>query len=114
MKAELKRIDSDDFDVVNGEPDDISCFTTILRLTIGVEGEGGGDFFEIDVTTPQWIFENINYFSFLDKTLVISVYDYKIIKKLIGEIIGRVEGESWTSIALELSKHFRWEFDGYK
>lgn len=53
MKPELKSIWSDSVNIDSFAPDDPKNFWLLLGMLIGVEGVDGGEYFELNVCTPN-------------------------------------------------------------
>jgi len=117
MKAELKNIISFDIDekLEQWKPFDKTDFEITLKLTIGIVGENGGDYFDVDIYSYKTY---IKFFNKPNNTLekgiiILEEYNYSNIKSEIIGIISKCENDNWLSIANCLSKKFNWEFENY-
>ena len=59
MHAVVKSIASDDVEIDNFKPDDLSCFSLNLRIRIGSGEAPGADDFDLFVCTPKWLCQNM-------------------------------------------------------
>lgn len=114
MRAVVKGIYSDVFDIEKDFPENVENFSLSFRVRIGLESTRGADDFEVCICTPNWLNDNIWDASWGRGLLIVKKYDFLTIKKLIHEYVSRCEGESWEAIVAQLDRVFLWEFDDYK
>jgi hypothetical protein len=116
MLSEVKSIMCVDiFDLENYRPDDYENFSFVLTITVGIAGKEGGDLFDIDVCTPQWLLENQGDGFVLGKgKLIVFKCDMKFILGRIKRLFEGQSGNDWAEIAIKLSRIGRWEFEDYR
>ncbi len=119
IRAELTAIlcsDEPDGDFSSYRPDNPACFSCALQLIVGVHNEGGGEYYQLTVCTPQWLIENHaeddvivgrNYLIVLD-------YNYPRIVQWLNRYVERCTGETWKTIDEKLSYIASSEFEGYQ
>lgn len=113
MKAVMKSISSDYYELDGYHPEDENLFSLDLLIRIGTEGDKGADNFNIFVCTPEWLCKHHWEPELIRHMLLVRKYNLNEIKKTITEYIDRCEGENWTEIAKNLSRVFDWEFEDY-
>jgi hypothetical protein len=116
MRAELKSVDSPDVDFATYWPEDESCFSFPITLRIGAEGRDAADLFQMTVCTPAWLCrENAGKTAVLGQNLLI-VFDYNwaMIHSYLENRINRLTAESWSALAVKLSRFASWEFENYQ
>lgn len=55
MRAVIKGISNDFFDVETYCPESVDNFSLSLRIRIGLDGTQGADDFEVFICTPKWL-----------------------------------------------------------
>ncbi|MEB5974307.1 immunity 8 family protein [Pantoea dispersa] len=114
MKAVLKSISNDDFELDNFHPEDEQCFSLRLLLRIGGDDSSGADNFDLRICTPEWLCKHLWLPELMRHTLLVRKYDLDEIKKNITGCIDRCEGNDWREIAEKLSHFFAWEYEDYQ
>ncbi|WP_282295045.1 immunity 8 family protein [Stenotrophomonas sp. PS02289] len=114
MKAVLKGMTNDYFDLEEWEPEDPLDFSLDLLLRIGGSNSSGADNFDLVVCTPKWLARYSDAGMWGRGMLVINHYDADLIRSKVVEYIDACSGEDWMSTASRLSRVFLWEFEGYK
>jgi hypothetical protein len=117
MKAELKNIDlNSDIAFVKFRPEDPNSFGFYITATIGPVDFSGGDLFQILVCTDDWYGRMLSRGRLRDDRhlLVSAPYDTSAIREVIVDFINACNGDSWESLAQQLSKKTLWEFEDYK
>ncbi|WEV49346.1 Imm8 family immunity protein [Acinetobacter sp. ESL0695] len=113
MKAELKSIDwcgRNPFDYIPENQDDLHI---TLTCSIGIKGLDGADYFDINISSPEYLAKSCFIDTILRNTLIVSEYDIKKIINIIHTYIDKCDGEDWTIISEKLSRYFFWEFEDY-
>ena len=115
MIAELKSIDSLDIDLDSFEPEEPGTFSFFLDAFIGPWNSPGGEHFQIQVCTPQWLLKNHTESDALFGFHLLIVFDYnkKVIAEKIQRYCERCTGESWEEVAQQLCLIGLWEFENY-
>jgi len=114
MKAELKTLGNDLFDLKLYLPEEADNFIMSLTLTIGPIDETGSNYFYVKVCTPEWLCKHHWLPELMRHTLLVRKYDLDEIKKTITDYIDQCEGEDWMDIAQKLSRVFSWEYEDYQ
>ncbi|WP_099073741.1 immunity 8 family protein [Proteus alimentorum] len=114
MKAILKGLSNDFYDVDSYYPDDDKCFSLSLLLSIGSEDSNGADNFDLFVCSPEWISKNVWEPRIFRHTLITRAYNINEIKKIIESHIAKCDGNSWLEVAEKLSRYFAWEYEDYQ
>ena len=117
MRAELRTLDSADAPegLAAFAPPDPERFAIAVGATIGPPGAEGGDLFYFNVVTAAWLAEHPppKGFEFVCDLLV-TRWDYEIVRRAISDLCSRTEGKDWNEIALKLSRAAHWEFEDYR
>jgi hypothetical protein len=117
VRAELRTLDS--VDAPHGLaaflPPDPELFGIAVGATIGPPGTDGGDLFYFEIVTAAWLAENPppKGFEFL-RHLLVTRWDYEIVRRAISDLCTRTEGKDWNEIATKLSRSAHWEFEDYR
>jgi hypothetical protein len=114
MKAILKKISNDDYELDKYWPEDEKVFSLRLLLRIGSEDSVGADNFDLFICTPEWLCKHRWLPELMRHTLLVRKYDLGEIKKTITDYIDQCEGEDWMEIAQKLSRVFAWEYEDYQ
>ncbi len=113
MKAILRSISSDTFNIRTWSPEDAECFALDLLLKIGAEGSDGADNFDLKVCSPSWLAQTSWSFRWGRGLLIVAEYDFAAIEKEISAHVAACQGDTWIDIAVKLSRTLMWEFDDY-
>lgn len=113
MNILLKSISSMHFDPYSYVPDVDGFFAVRLTLEIGIEGLDGGDLFDLNIYSPEWILRNEWSPKWGKGILIVREYDIKIIVDVINKKIEDCIDIDWVSTARKLARYFEWEFDDY-
>jgi hypothetical protein len=114
MRAVIKGIYNDIFNVETYCPERIDNFSLNLRIQIGLDCTQGADDFELFVCTPKWLEETVWEARWGGGLLIVREYNFSAINGLIFDYVSRCEGDSWETIVVQLRKVFFWEFDDYQ
>ncbi|RAU44643.1 MULTISPECIES: immunity 8 family protein [unclassified Pseudomonas] len=114
MRAVIKGIYNDIFDVETYRPESVDNFSLSLRIRIGLDGTQGTDDFELFICTPKWLEETVWEARWGRGLLMVREYDFSTIVGFVHDYVSRCEGDSWETIAMQLGKVFIWEFDDYQ
>jgi hypothetical protein len=117
MKAQYKghRIldhDAGSFALDTWHPLDPTDFSVTIDFYAGPEGEETADAFTATVCSPKWFLRHQtgNVFSG-ESVIFMSTFDYQELKKFLSDRCATTTGETWTAIAVQLTRLGRWEFD---
>ena len=113
----MKRLDS--ADAIDGldrfEPADRSGFAISIGATMGPAGGEGGDLLYFNVATAAWLADNPPPKGYeLLRHLLVTHWDYELVRRAIGDLCLHTEGSDWNEIATKLSRHAHWEFEDYR
>lgn len=117
MKLEVKYFSSPDiFDFEKFVPLHSNSFNFLLEFEVGILGKSGGDLFSVEVCTPNWFQENINFseITFCNKKLIVFKYDINSIMNKIVDYISSINANSWEEAIAQISSIANWEFDNYR
>jgi hypothetical protein len=114
MRAVIKGISNDIFDVATYSPENVDNFSLSLRIRIGLDCTQGADDFELLICTPKWLEETVLDAHWGRGMLIVREYNFSAISERIHGYVSRCEGECWETIAIQLGKVFSWEFDDYQ
>ncbi|MGH8417290.1 MAG: immunity 8 family protein [Pseudomonas sp.] len=114
MRAVVKGISNDIFDVEAYCPQNPDNFALSIRVRIGLDCTQGADDFELLICTPRWLEETVWDARWGSGLLIVRDFDFPIINRMINDFVSCCEGESWDAIVKQLRKTFSWEFDNYQ
>ncbi|WP_445493977.1 immunity 8 family protein [Photorhabdus sp. SF281] len=114
MKAELKSISSDDYDLDSYFPDNEEEFLLRVILRIGEKDSEGADNFDLFICTPDWLLKHHWTPELIRHMLLVRKYDLVDITKTITDYIDKCECKDWEEIAEKLSRVFAWEYEDYQ
>ena len=115
MRAIVKGISNDIFDIKTYCPENPDNFYLSLRIRIGTDDcTQGADDFELFICTPKWLEETVWEARWGRGMLVVREYNFSTVNELINDYVNSCEGESWETIVIQLGKLFLWEFDDYQ
>lgn len=83
-----------------------------LKLSIGMVGEDGSDYFDVDVFNVGWVKKK--EIILMKNSIVVDLMDFDKLEKYIKEFVGSVSGENWIDIVNQLRNYFYWEYEDYK
>lgn len=110
----VKGIASDDVDIDNFKPDDLSCFSLNLRIRIGSGEASGTDDFDLFICTPKWLFRNVCSSLWGRHMLIVREYDRSTIETCIYDYVAKCVGDEWHDIAERIARNLFWEFEDYR
>lgn len=91
-------------------------FNISLHMTIGIEGQAGGDNFTVCVCSPDDLSAEVGAKGTLSgrHRLILNSYDPISIKIALEKIIQKCTRDTFSESAQILSRYFSWEFEDYK
>ena len=118
MRAELKSLHSPDVDLESYSPADPLCFGFLLQASIGPEGQGGAESFDIQVCTPRWLIDQHDRMGSMDvifgtHMMIVFSYDLHKIRGALERYCKRCVGDDWQKIAIKLARIGAWEYEDY-
>lgn len=121
MRAELKSLLSWDVDSQSGDlttfrPTDPADFGVGVAAQIGPAGELGEEQFQFTACSPAWLARQPlqKGFAFVRHTLVLDQWDPALIQRAIADLCRGTEAETWSDIAIQLSRFGLWELENYR
>ncbi|KZL14861.1 Imm8 family immunity protein [Pseudovibrio sp. Ad37] len=120
MQAELKQLTSLDIDPKTYWPDVEDSFSFTLDAHIGPKGEATSELFQFHVCTPKWAVSNMVNKTFGDfgffgiYMILVEEYDFERIQTKISQLCSEINGESWSDVAIQLSRYAMWEYANYQ
>jgi len=102
---------SSDFDPIDKWiPNDVSRVSIFIDVYLGPDIKPSGEYFTINVVTNK-MFEcgvTVNKYQ-----CVLDQYDWDSVKKWVGEVTAKCDGNNWAEMADKLSHFMLWEFQSY-
>ncbi len=119
MKARLKRLHSPDVaDLRDFRPADPDVFSILVQAMIGPDSdEDSSESFDIVVCTPRWLDQRLNDSDELfdgRHYLFCKRFSYDAVWKYIDQKCRTCAGPDWPSVAAQLSRFGKWEFEDYR
>ena len=115
MKAEIKAYErTDNEDLSSYEPEDKQVFGFTLLFSIGIKGQKGADYFEVDVASPGFLEHLLPQPFFLRHTVLATYYNIPTTVALMTQYVEALEEESWEQLASKISRVARWQFEDYQ
>lgn len=113
MQAKVKHIHSPDvYNLEDFAPSGPFCI--LIQIMVGPQGGNAEESFSVQVCNVEWITEkaNVAHVFFAYDMLIVENYSYRLIESCILKRFESIHGNSWSEIALKLSKLAAWEFEG--
>lgn len=115
MKAAIKGYSrTDNEDLSSYEPGDQQVFGFTLLFSIGVKGQEGADYFEVEVASPGYLEHLTPQPFFLRHTLVATDYNLPAAVALVTKYVEGLEAETWEQLARQIGRVARWEYEDYR
>jgi hypothetical protein len=115
MKAEIKEYcRTDNEDLSSYEPEDKQVFGFTLLFSIGIKGQEGTDYFEVDVASARYLELLTPQPIFLRHTILATDYNIPEAVALMTKYVEALEEESWEQLASKISRVARWEYEDYR
>ncbi|MFM0741446.1 immunity 8 family protein [Paraburkholderia xenovorans] len=114
MRAIVKAISCDEFNLNVYEPENSSCFCLNLRIRIGLAESPGADDFELCICTPEWLGQAVWEPRWGRHLLIVREYSLPSIEGYISNYVAQCDGQDWNGIAVKLARMFAWEFEDYQ
>jgi hypothetical protein len=117
MKAEIKYFHSPDVpDLENFTPEIKDDFSFLLQIIVGEKGRDGEESFDVFVCTPRWLINNNSKEAIIygRHYLIVFEFDYRKITEELTQYVESIEAQDWDSIAEQIGRIGKWEFEDYK
>lgn len=114
MKPKIKRYHSPDIDLRTYSPVEADNFSFLLQVMVGPDDSDACESFDIHVCTPRWLLDNCIAPLWGRHMLIVPSYDFRTIEELIGERFRECTGKDWLSVAGNLARYAKWEFEDYR
>ncbi|AHJ95432.1 immunity 8 family protein [Hymenobacter swuensis] len=115
MKAEIRGYSvTENEDLSTYEPEAQQVFGFTLLFEIGIQGQEGSDFFEVEVASPAFLERLASHPLFLRHTILATDYNIPAAVALVRKYVEKLEEDSWEKLASKISRVLRWEFEDYK
>ncbi len=117
MRAKLRRLHSPDADPLSDyAPEDPETFGLLVQALIGPSDGEGEESFDFVVCTPRWFHAQTleKDFAWPRNHLFVKRWDYAVVERAIRDVVTRAEGTEWTSVAAQIARYGRWEFEDYR
>jgi Immunity protein 8 len=117
VKATLRRLHSPDADPFSEYvPDDPEAFGLLVQALVGPREGKGEESFDFVVCTPRW-FDAQPFdkgFAWPQSHLFVKRWDYATVERAISDVVRRAEGPDWASVAAQIGRYGRWEFEDHE
>lgn len=118
IQAKIKSIEITDAPALKPElfrPDDYQDFECVFGLTVGPSNTAGAELFYLTVCTPKRLATTCKRHEFVwgRHRLIVLHYDLNAITQTITKFIETCSGETWSDVALKVSRFASWEFEDY-
>ena len=115
MKAEIRGYSlTENEDLSSYEPNEQQMFSFTLLFEIGIQGQKGSDFFEVDIASPAFLERLASQPLFLRHTILATDYNIPAAVALVHKYVEALEEDSWEKLASKISRVARWEFEDYR
>ena len=115
MRAEIRSYSlTENEDLSSYELGEKQVFGFTLLSEIGIRGQEGSDFFEVDVASPGFLEQLTPQPIFLRHTLLATDYNIPEAVAMVHKYIEALEENSWEELASKVSRVARWEFEDYR
>lgn len=87
-----------------------------VYIRIGVEGESGGDDFQLLVASPEAIAKRRHLYpaKYLERALTTEVFDWDTIVSYVQDKVSTCTSSTWEAIADKLTTYFIWEYEDFE
>lgn len=109
-------------------PQDPTCFSALLNMTLGPGDGDKGDILYATVCSPSWFAENVLTSVRLHPThedvehspvfgrhyLFANIFDEEAIRAAVEQWVTSQTADTWHALAIRLSRNLAWEFEDYR
>ena len=108
-------IDSATIDLETFQPDEPNYFGMWVNLRVGPDDSSAADDYRLFVCSPKWLERECSSRTVVwgRHMLIVSEYDFHLIKSTIEQCVSGCHGENWTKIAQKVARYASWEFEDY-
>jgi hypothetical protein len=117
MRATLRRLHSPDVDRLDEYvPKDPEDFSVLVQALVGPQDGEGEESFDFVVCTPRWFHaqQSDRGFAWPQNHLFVKRWDLATVERAITDIVLHAEGDDWPSVAAQIARYGRWEFEDYR
>jgi hypothetical protein len=117
VNAKVKRLHSPDIaDLGTFQPSNADNFCFLLQVIVGPSGGEGEESFDVTVSTPKWLTENLSEDDILlaSHYIIVRKYDFARIEGFVKSYCDHCSGDTWEIVAQKVGRLGRWEFEDYK
>lgn len=113
LKAHVLGFDAVDHDPIEAwVPADPSDVDVWVNFRLGPDpGIDAGDNFLVRIATPNQLRPGESPGG---RALVLSWYEWPEVLRRVQQVLDACEGDDWSDVAGKLSRHFQWEYEGYR
>lgn len=115
VRAELRNLDSVEAPdgLASFRPGDPDNFAIPIAAVVGPPDTPDGDLFYFTACSAQWLADNPpeKGFAFMHSYVLLSQWDYDLLRRAIADLCRRAEGDDWSEVATKLSRYGAWEFE---
>ena len=99
-------------DLAHWTPDDPEDFEVTFDFYACPEGQNTADAFTVRACSPKWFFRaNDGDIVSAENTIFMNRFDGPKLIQYLEDRCAQTEGETWSAIAVQLTRLGRWEFD---
>ena len=115
IKLTLESISSSEVELDSWRPLESEDVFLCLDIEIGyLGGNGGTNMFYVTLATPEGLLKHRDSPMLVkNRTLVISEYNYNLVKKEIDSILEDSARDTWNNSCIILQRYFQWEYEDY-
>jgi hypothetical protein len=117
MRATLRKLSSPDADPLTDYiPEDPKAFGLLVQALVGPSEGEGEESFDFVVCTARW-FDAQPFdkgFAWARNHLFLQRWDYATMERAISDVVLHAEGPDWASVAAQIGRYGRWEFEDYE
>jgi len=114
-KLVLKSLSSSDIDIDKWNPKTLEDVFISYDIEIGYsDNRFGTNYFYVTVATPESLRKHREGdFLVLNRTLVLSNYNYTIVESVVSKILEDCSRDTWEESCSVLQRYFLWEYEDY-
>lgn len=115
IKLEIKYISSPNVNLESWRPKELKDVCIPITVDIGEEGDDASEIFQAVIATPEGLRDYLDkegeFYRFSQYYIIVTEYNWKVIKDVIRARVNLCCRESWQKSALLLSRYFLWEYE---
>ncbi len=90
-------------------------FCIPLEFIVGEADKEGGDLFQIEVCSPEWIEKELEMIHILSNRhlVIVKKWNFLTVIDFIETYLESCTAENWNDVTLKISRMAQWEFEDY-